>query len=165
MIRTRPPGGYTKEDTEKRKEWLAERTGYKLNDTPPDEPEQLKGIIENHIGFMNIPMAIAGPLRIDGTYAKGEYYVPLCTVEGTLSMSMTRGFYLTHQSHGIRTQHIKQELSRSPIFLFKDFAHREIFTGWIDDNYEKIRQTAESTTRHGKLLRIDKYPIQNSEKN
>jgi len=162
MIRTRPPGGYTKEDTQKRKEWLAERTSYRLNETPPDEPEKLKGIIENHIGFMNIPMAIAGPLRIEGTYAKGEYYVPLCTVEGTLSMSMTRGFYLTHQSHGIRTQHIKQELSRSPIFLFEDFGHREIFTRWIDDNYEKIRQTAESTTRHGKLLRIDKYPIQNS---
>lgn len=162
MIRTRPPGGYTKEDTQKRKEWLAERTSFKPNDSRPDEPEQLKGIIENHIGYMNIPMAVAGPLRIEGTYASGEYYIPLCTVEGTLSMSMTRGFYLTHQSHGIRTQHIKQELSRSPIFLFEDFGHREIFIRWIDDNYENIRQTAESTTRHGKLLRIDKYPIQNS---
>jgi hydroxymethylglutaryl-CoA reductase (NADPH) len=162
MLRIRPPGGYTKEDTRKRKEWLAERTSFKLNDAAPDEPESLKGIIENHIGYMPIPMAVAGPLRITGTYVKGEYYVPLCTLEGTLSMSMTRGFYLTHQSNGIRTQHIKQELSRSPIFIFGDFDVREAFSKWITGNYDQIKSVAEATTQHGKLLRIDQYPTQNS---
>ena len=162
MVRIRPPGGYTKQDTQKRKEWLAERTGFKLNDTPPDEPENLKGIIENHIGYMPIPMAVAGPLRIQGTYAQGEYYVPLCTLEGTLSMSMTRGFYLTHQSNGIRTQHVRQELSRSPIFIFEDFDKRAVFSKWIIARYEQLKQIADSTTRHGKLLRIDQYPNHNS---
>lgn len=162
MIRIRPPGGYTKEDTKKRKDWLAERTGYHINDSHPDEPENLKGIIENHVGYLNIPLAIAGPLKIEGTYASGEYYIPLCTLEGTLSMSMTRGCYLTYQSNGIRTQHIKQELSRSPIFIFDNFDDRGKFMDWVDDNYKNIQQIAESTTRHGKLLRIDKYPAQNS---
>lgn len=157
-----PPRGYKKEDTEKRKKWLEDTTGYHLNEAGPDNPEDLKGIIENHVGFMHLPMAIAGPLFINGTYAKGKYYIPLCTVEGTLTVSMTRGLFLTHLSGGIKTQHIKQEISRSPIFIFSDIDKTIPFITWINNNFEKIRGIAESTTKHGKLLRIDKYPSQNS---
>ena len=32
---------------------------------------------------------------------------------------------------------------------------------WVDDNFSEIKKVAESTTNHGKLLRVDKYPIQN----
>jgi hydroxymethylglutaryl-CoA reductase (NADPH) len=157
-----PPRGYKKEDTEKRRKWLEETTGYHLNEAEPDKPEDLKGIIENHIGFMHLPMAIAGPLLINGTYAKGNFYIPLCTVEGTLTVSMTRGLFLTHLSGGIKTQHIKQEISRSPIFIFNDIDKTKPFLSWVDANFNKIKIIAESTTRHGKLLRIDKYPSQNS---
>jgi hydroxymethylglutaryl-CoA reductase (NADPH) len=157
-----PPRGYKKEDTEKRKKWLKDTTGYHLNEVDPDSPEELKGIIENHVGFMHLPMAIAGPLLINGTYAKGNFYIPLCTVEGTLTVSMTRGLFLTYLSGGIKTQHIKQEISRSPIFIFNDIDKLQSFVGWIDENYNYIKSRAESTTRHGKLIRIDKYPSQNS---
>ena len=162
MASLRPPGGYLKEDTQRRKEWLEKKTGFYIDETAPDDPEVLKGIIENHIGYISIPMAIAGPLKIEGTYAKGEFYIPLCTLEGTLSKSMTRGFYLTYSSDGIKTKHIKQELSRSPLFIFEDFDKANIFYQWIDQYYEEIKKSAEFTTNHGKLLRIDKYPIQNS---
>lgn len=161
MTGLRPPRGYLKKDTQRRNEWLEEKTGFHYNELVLDEPENLKGIIENHVGFIPIPMAIAGPARIKGTYAKGEFYVPLCTLEGTLSISMTRGFYLTHKSNGIETQHIKQELSRSPLFAFDDIKKTTILHQWVDQNYDEIKKVAESTTSHGKLLRIDKYPIQN----
>ena len=36
---------------------------------------------------MNIPMAIAGPLDINGDYAQGEFHVPICTEELALSMN------------------------------------------------------------------------------
>ncbi|HSP88005.1 MAG TPA: hydroxymethylglutaryl-CoA reductase [Ignavibacteriaceae bacterium] len=157
-----PPRGYKKQDTEKRKEWLENKTGFHLNETGPDNPEDFKGIIENHVGFMHLPLAIAGPLLISGTYAKGEFYIPVCTLEGTLTMSMTRGLFLTHLSGGIKTNHIKQELSRSPIFIFKDIDQSKPFSAWIQDHFEEIKKAAESTTNHGKLLRIDKYPSQNS---
>jgi len=157
-----PPRGYKKEDTEKRKEWLEKKTGFHLNEAGPDNPEDLRGIIENHVGFMHLPMAIAGPLLISGTYAKGEYYIPLCTLEGTLTMSMTRGLFLTHLSGGIKTNHIKQELSRSPIFIFNDIDKSKQFISWINEHFDDIKREAETTTSHGKLLRIDKYPSQNS---
>ena len=157
MKRITPPRGYKKEDTDRRRAWLAEKTGVRLAGLDHDDPENLKGIIENHIGYMKIPMAVTGPLLIKGTFAKGEYYVPLCTLEGTLTMSMTRGLYLTYLCGGIKTRHIKQELSRSPVFVFKDIDHTQFFTNWVEENFEQIKKAAESTTKHGKLLRIDKY--------
>jgi hydroxymethylglutaryl-CoA reductase (NADPH) len=83
MSKILPPRGYKKEDTEKRKKWLEKKTGFHLNEAGPDNPEDFKGIIENHVGYMHLPLAVAGPLLISGTYAKGEYYVPICTLEGT----------------------------------------------------------------------------------
>ncbi|MGH7452921.1 MAG: hydroxymethylglutaryl-CoA reductase [bacterium] len=162
MASIKPPGGFTTEDTEKRKKWLKEKTGFCLDHIEPDEPENLKGIIENHVGYISIPMAIAGPLMIDGSYAQGEFYVPLCTLEGTLALSMTRGFYLTYLCGGIKTKHIKQEMSRSPIFAFDDIEASDKFLDWLNENFDQIKAAAESTTSHGKLLRIDKYVAHNN---
>ncbi len=161
MNKLTPPRGYAQADTEARQQWLKEQTGHQVPDFALDEPENLKGLIENHVGFVGLPQSVAGPLKIDGTYAQGDYYVPLCTVEGTLTLSMTRGFYLTHRSGGIKTRHVKQELSRAPVFRFEEIEESLQFIKLIDEHYEAIKTAAESTTRHGKLIRIDKIPIHN----
>lgn len=155
------PKGYANEDTDKRLDWLSDKIGFNYDTDLSTTPEDLKGIIENHIGFMKIPMAVAGPLKIEGKYANGEYYVPICTLEGTLALSMTRGMIATHRCDGIRVSHIKQELSRAPVFTFENLNKSADFMSWIDKNFKEIKSVAESTTNHGKLLRIDQYPIQN----
>ena len=155
------PKGYANEDTDKRLDWLSDKIGFNYDTDLSTTPEDLKGIIENHIGFMKIPMAVAGPLKIEGKYANGEYYVPICTLEGTLALSMTRGMIATHRCDGIRVSHIKQELSRAPVFTFDNLNKSADFMSWIDNNFKEIKSVAESTTNHGKLLRIDQYPIQN----
>ena len=78
------PNGYKSTDTNRRLKWLKEQTGVEIDGNLENKPEDLKGIIENHIGFMKVPMAIAGPLLVNGNYAKGEFFVPICTLEGTL---------------------------------------------------------------------------------
>ena len=155
------PNGYTSDDTNNRLKWLKDKTGIDLDTNLENVPEDLKGIIENHIGYMKIPMALAGPLQVDGGYAKGEYYVPLCTLEGTLAISMTRGMVATKRCGGIRVNHIKQELSRAPVFMFDDLKQADQFSGWIKRNFKSIKKIADSTSNYGKLLRIDRYPIQN----
>ena len=155
------PNGYSEKDTDNRLDWLKETTGFDYSNDLENQPEDLKGIIENHIGFMKIPMAIAGPLKVHGKYATDDFYVPICTLEGTLALSMTRGMIATHRSGGINVSHIKQELSRAPVFIFEDLKKSAKFMEWIDENFEKIKKVAESTTSHGKLLRVDQYPIQN----
>tara|TARA_B100000131_G_scaffold77385_1_gene73992 strand:+ start:1280 stop:2431 length:1152 start_codon:yes stop_codon:yes gene_type:complete len=155
------PNGYSEKDTDNRLDWLKETTGFDYSNDLENQPEDLKGIIENHIGFMKIPMAIAGPLKVHGKYATDDFYVPICTLEGTLALSMTRGMIATHRSGGINVSHVKQELSRAPVFIFDDLKKSAKFMEWIDENFEKIKKVAESTTNHGKLLRVDQYPIQN----
>ncbi|MBI97488.1 MAG: hydroxymethylglutaryl-CoA reductase [Verrucomicrobiales bacterium] len=156
-----PPRGYAAEDMQHRVDWLAAQTGFNLGDLKLEEPENYKGLCENQIGHVGLPLSIAGPLRIDGSYAKGDFYVPLCTLEGTLSLSMTRGFYLSYLSGGITSRHIKQALSRSPVFIFETLDEAYDFLPWIDAHVKEITAAAESTTRHGKLLRIEKHPIHN----
>jgi len=56
------PNGYKSTDTNRRLKWLKEKTGAEIDGNLENKPEDLKGIIENHIGFMKVPMAIAGPL-------------------------------------------------------------------------------------------------------
>ena len=155
------PKGYSAEDTDDRLKWLKETTGFDYNSQLENQPDELKGIIENHIGYMKIPMAVAGPLKVEGRYANGDIYVPICTLEGTLALSMTRGMIATHRSGGINVSHIKQELSRAPVFTFDNLKRSADFMDWIDKNFDKIKEVAESTTSHGKLLRVDQYPIQN----
>ena len=80
----KPPGGYSAQDTARRRHWLQQHTGMVLDELPPPTPEELQGLIENHVGFVPMPLSIASPLMIEGTYARGEFAVPLCTIEGTL---------------------------------------------------------------------------------
>ncbi len=156
-----PPRGYAADDMQRRIEWLEGQTGHRLDEFALENPPNFKGLTENQIGYIGMPLSIAGPLRIDGSYAKGDFYVPLCTLEGTLSLSMTRGFYLTYLSGGITSRHIKQQLSRSPVFIFETLDEAYDFLPWVDAHYEEIKVIAESTTRYGKLLRMEKHPIHN----
>lgn len=156
-----PPRGYTPEAVAQRRQWLAEKSGFELPEFRLDSPQDLQGLVENQVGYVGLPLAVAGPLRINGCYARGDFHVPLCTLEGTLSLSMTRGMFATYLSRGIRTKHVKQELSRAPIFIFDDHGDAWRFLDWLDGQEAAIRAVAEATTRHGKLLRIDRYPIHN----
>ena len=155
------PRGYGKEDTKNRIDWVKNFSGIDLGGSVEDSPEDLQGIIENHVGFMKIPMAIVGPMLLDGTYAKGEFCIPLCTIEGTLAMSMNRGLLASSLCGGTKVRHFRQELSRAPVFLFDDLDDCAKFQVWVNQNKQKIIEAAETTTKHGRVLRIDQYTVQN----
>ena len=135
------PRGYQQEDTEARKSWVKEYAGVEIDDSLEDKAEDLQGIIENHVGFMKVPMAVVGPMTIDGKYAKGDFCVPVCTLEGTLAMSMNRGIYASALSGGIKANHFRQELSRAPVFIFDNLKDSSDFRVWISKNEEKNKKS------------------------
>ena len=155
------PRGYLPEDTIARRKWVKSFSGIDLDDSVSDKVEDLQGIIENHIGFLKIPMAIVGPMLLDGTYASGEFCVPVCTLEGTLALSMNRGMYASSLCGGTIVKHFRQELSRAPVFMFDNIKQSSEFQLWVSENEKEIINAAESTTNHGKVIRIDQYTVQN----
>jgi len=155
------PRGYSPEDTIARRKWVKSFSGIDLDDSVSDKVEDLQGIIENHIGFLKIPMAIVGPMLLDGTYASGEFCVPVCTLEGTLALSMNRGMYASSLCGGTIVKHFRQELSRAPVFMFDNIKQSSEFQLWVSKNEKEIINAAESTTNHGKVIRIDQYTVQN----
>jgi hydroxymethylglutaryl-CoA reductase (NADPH) len=148
-----PPRGYADEDKQRRHDYLKEHKIDWLQH--PIGGENYKGIIENHIGYVGMPVAVAGPALIHGDYAKGLFHIPVATIEGTLVLSMTRGLYAAGLSGGIETTHIKQEISRSPLFSFKCLSKLNLFVEWVQKNFIEIKKQSEASTSYGKLLRID----------
>ncbi|MGO9600679.1 MAG: hydroxymethylglutaryl-CoA reductase [Isosphaeraceae bacterium] len=156
----KPPAGFEPKNTVQRLKWVEQSTGLNLEGMPLPRLDELHGIIENHVGYVPVPMSIAAPLLVHGDYARGEFIVPLCTLEGTLTLAMSRGLQAIAMAGGCRTIHLKQELSRSPAFCLPTITEIDSFLRWISDHADSILAVAESTTRQGRLLRVDPTPIQ-----
>jgi hypothetical protein len=67
-------------------------------------PASARGNAENLIGFAQVPLGLAGPLRADTTRGAVEVYVPLATNEGALIASHSRGMRLLAAGGGARSR-------------------------------------------------------------
>ena len=112
--------------------------------------------IENPIGAVQIPVGVVGPLRVEGEYARGEYYVPLATTEGALVASVNRGVKAVTLSGGARTRIIRDHMTRAPLFWTPSVVEARSLAEWAREHFQELKREAESTTRHGRLL--DVYP-------
>ena len=121
------------------------------------DPQTLKGNIEHFIGVAQVPIGVAGPVKIDGEYAKGEFLVPLATTEGTLVASYNRGMKLLNMSGGIKSTVVDDAMQRAPVFVFSDARGARDFVKWVNENIGKIREEAEATSSVAKLTYIDSF--------
>jgi hydroxymethylglutaryl-CoA reductase (NADPH) len=121
------------------------------------DPQILRGNVENFTGVAQVPIGFAGPIKVDGEHAQGEFLVPLATTEGTLVASYNRGIKLLNLSGGVRTTIAADCMQRAPVFVFDSAREARDFSHWVGDNLEAIREHAEATTSVGKLLYIDHY--------
>lgn len=117
---------------------------------------------ENVIGSVEIPMGVIGPLEIKGKYAKGSFYVPMATTEGALIASIARGARAVSNSGGSKVRVLKDEMTRGPVFKLDSILDVEEFLPWIERNYKKIKEAADSTTSHGELSSITPLALGNN---
>lgn len=150
---------YTREAAEKRRLFLLDQTGVKLEHVGQYsfEPALLPGNIENFTGVVQVPLGYAGPLRVNGEHATGDFYVPMATTEGTLVASYSRGMSLTRLAGGISTTVVDDAMQRSPVFAFEDARQAREFGLWVMENFAAIKSAAESTTRSGRLRDIQQF--------
>jgi hydroxymethylglutaryl-CoA reductase (NADPH) len=113
--------------------------------------------IENFIGTAEIPIGLAGPMRVRGVHANGDYYVPLATTEAALVASYTRGAQMLSLAGGCRSAVVGLAVTRAPVFLFENLTEVGRFVQWVVEQFEPLKSAAEQTTRFGRLtdLRIN----------
>ena len=119
-----------------------------------DKTEAFQGNIENFIGTLKMPVGLAGPLRVNGLFAHGDYYVPLATTEAALVASYSRGSHLLTEAGGCTAVLLNEGISRAPGFAFRNLREAGMFVLWATEHVEDFRSAAEATTRFGKLTNL-----------
>lgn len=152
----RIPGAseYTAAALQARREFLRAR-GVCLaalsGNVPVPAPEDLAGLVENHVGFIQLPLAVAGPLRINGSEAHGDFYVPLAMAEGALAASIQRGAALLCQAGGVAALCMTEAVSRAPCFSFSNLRETGRFLAWLLPQYDALQAIVDTTSRHCRL--------------
>ncbi|MGC9148421.1 MAG: hydroxymethylglutaryl-CoA reductase (NADPH) [Sulfolobales archaeon] len=118
--------------------------------------------IENPIGAAQIPIGVAGPLKIVGEHVKGEFYIPMATTEGALVASVSRGAKAVSLSGGAYSLVLRDGMTRAPLFKLLNVRKAKEFVEWVKEHFEDIKKVAESKTRHGKLISIDPFVAGNN---
>lgn len=111
----------------------------------------LQGNIESYIGMAQVPLGVIGPLRINGIYANGDFYVPLATSEGALVASYNRGAKIITLSGGVRSVCLTERVSRAPGFIFQDLPEAGEFIVWVVQHFDELKKVIAGTTAHGRL--------------
>lgn len=104
---------------------------------------------ENVIGYIPIPLGVAGPLKIDGVL----FPIPMATAEGTLVASTSRGCKALNAGGGVTTVLTQDGMTRGPAIDFPTIVEAAQAKIWVDspEGFEEIREAFESTSRFAKL--------------
>lgn len=104
---------------------------------------------ENVVGYIPLPLGIAGPLKIDGHL----FPIPMATAEGTLVASTSRGCKALNAGGGVTTVLTQDAMTRGPAIDFPSIVQAANCRAWIDsvEGYTIIKQAFESTSRFAKL--------------
>lgn len=150
---------YTNDAVSDRHKFIAEKTGVTCKHIHQYafDPAISSGNIENFIGVAQVPLGLAGPLLVNGEFARGNFYVPLATTEGSLVASYSRGMRLCSSAGGVQTSILADSMQRAPIFVFRDARFSRNFEGWVQNQFAEIKKAAESTSRIAKLLHIQHF--------
>ena len=142
LLPRRKSQGYRPEDLEHRRRWLEQRTGASLTKVGEStlDSESMRGNVENPIGAAQVP------LRVNGEYASGIYYVPLAGTEGALVRSYERCMVVLTRSGGVTARILQDENRIAPPFFLPEVETAGRFVQWVREHEESIRRRTQTTT-------------------
>jgi hydroxymethylglutaryl-CoA reductase (NADPH) len=112
-----------------RREALRRITGRQIEGLPLDGFDYasiLGQCCELPVGYVQLPVGIAGPLLLDGQ----RFYVPMATTEGCLVASTNRGCKAIAESGGASSVVLRDAMTRAPVARFptaRQAAHLKAF--------------------------------------
>ena len=104
---------------------------------------------EQVIGYMPLPVGVAGPMIIDGHH----YYLPMATTEGVLVASTNRGCKAINSAGGATTVLTGDGMTRGPCVGFQTLARAGAAKLWLDseEGQRTMRKAFNSTSRFARL--------------
>jgi len=152
---------YAPEPIKARQELIRNETGASLEHASAYsfDPSTLLGNVESFFGAAQVPMGLAGPLRVNGEHAQGDFLVPLATTEGTLVASYNRGMKLCREAGGVTTTILDDRMQRAPVFSFESAREMRAFREWLEAHFDDVAAAAQETTKSGKLVDIQMFPV------
>jgi hydroxymethylglutaryl-CoA reductase (NADPH) len=145
----------TAEGTGNRRKFVAEQTGKNnpvlSGEQPFEDHAVLQGNIENYIGMTMIPTGVIGPVRVIGSSAQGDFFVPLATSEGALVASYHRGAKACYLAGGATSVCLVEGVQRSPLFKFENLTYVGEFLSWTLQQFPKFVEITSASSGHAKL--------------
>lgn len=107
---------------------------------------------ENVIGYMPIPVGVAGPLILDNK----EFQVPMATTEGCLVASTNRGCRAILLGGGARSRILADGMTRGPVVRLPTACDAAEVKTWLDspEGFKVIKDAFDSTSRFARLGRL-----------
>ncbi|MFS7959996.1 putative hydroxymethylglutaryl-CoA reductase (NADPH) [Helianthus anomalus] len=138
-----------------RREAVERRTGRSVRGLPLegfDYGSILGQCCEMPIGYVQIPVGVAGPLLLNG----GEYMVPMATTEGCLVASTNRGCKAVYSSGGATAVLLKDGMTRAPVVRFGTAARAASLKFFLEDriNFETLSIVFNKSSRFARLQSV-----------
>lgn len=107
---------------------------------------------ENVIGYVPIPVGVAGPLIID----EKPFYLPMATTEGCLVASAMRGCKAINAGGGVTTILTQDGMTRGPCVSFPSLKRAGAAKLWLDsdEGQRTMKKAFDSTSRFARLQNI-----------
>lgn len=104
---------------------------------------------ENVIGYLPLPLGVAGPIMIDGQ----NYFLPMATTEGVLVASASRGAKAINAGGGAVTVVTGDGMTRGPCIGFDSLARAGAAKIWLDseEGQRTMKDAFNSTSRFARL--------------
>ncbi|KAG5410174.1 hypothetical protein IGI04_006493 [Brassica rapa subsp. trilocularis] len=138
-----------------RREALQRITGRSIEGLPLDgfDYESILGqCCEMPVGYVQIPVGIAGPLLLDGY----EYSVPMATTEGCLVASTNRGCKAMYVSGGATSTVVKDGMTRAPVVRFASARRASELKFFLEDpeNFDTLAVVFNRSSRFARLQSV-----------
>ncbi|XP_035514772.1 3-hydroxy-3-methylglutaryl-CoA reductase a [Morone saxatilis] len=120
--------------------------------TDYDYSKVMGACCENVIGYMPVPVGVAGPLHLDGK----QFQVPMATTEGCLVASTNRGCRAIALGGGASSRILADSMTRGPVVKLPSACQAAEVKAWLEstDGFQAIKEAFDNTSRFARLQKL-----------
>ena len=119
---------------------------------------EARGKVENLIGYAQLPLGIAGPLRLDTSAGVREVFVPMATTEGAMVASYSRGMKALANA-GARARVLAEALTQHPVLLYPNAEASANAARVALEERAQMEELTRTVTSHGRLIAVTAEPV------